>query len=130
MIAALFIVSLVQTAPYAAPAPPEEPFKEVCVCPKTSTDDIVTIRGFAVDAELRLAPSGLETLPRQATVFRVLAADGIEAATPFKVWHLSGDQRCGVSFDYGKGYTVGLRRVGDEYETDECLMARANSPKQ
>lgn len=103
---------------------------EICVCPRTPVADVPTIYGFAIDAVVLLDASGLKPLPRQATIFRIVSAEGVEAATPFKVWHLSGANRCGVDFDYGKGYTVALRQKGADYETDICLMRQVEETIQ
>ena len=108
-------------------APPE--LRSQCRCKSLDGAEAVTIRGFAIDGEIRVAENGRDPMPRQATVFRVLSANGVEAQTPFKVWHMTAPDQCGVTFDYGKLYVVVLRRSGEEYETDQCLM-RSAAPKE
>ena len=108
-------------------APPE--LRSQCRCKPVGDAEPVTIRGFAIDGEIRVAENGRDPLPRQATVFRVLTANGVEAQTPFKVWHMTAPAQCGVTFDYGKLYVVALRKSGEEYETDQCLM-RSIAPKE
>lgn len=108
-------------------APPA--LRSQCRCKPSEGDELVTIRGFAIDGEIRVAENGRDPLPRQATVFRVLSATGVEAQTPFKVWHVTAPDQCGVTFDYGKLYMVALRKSGEEYETDQCLM-RSIAPEE
>lgn len=104
--------------------------ESACRCPQSQDETAPVIRGLAIDGVVLLDASGRNPLPRQATVFRVLSATGVEAATPFRVWHMAASERCGVGFDYGRLYSLRLRKVGDEYETDRCLVEPVKPPQE
>lgn len=123
LLAALFLVAQ-GGGDLSSPPTLREP---ACRCPQSQDESAPIIRGLAIDGVVLLDASGRNPLPRQATVFRVLSATGVEAATPFRVWHMTAKDRCGVSFDYGRLYEVRLRKVGEQYETDQCL-ARPSTP--
>ena len=101
-----------------------------CVCEEQAEGEAISVRGSATDAIVLYDEKNREALPRQATLFRVFRASGVEAKTPFKVWHVTDPDECGVAFDYGKVYDVVLRKVGEEYETDLCLMPSLAPPPQ
>ncbi|MEE2691073.1 MAG: hypothetical protein VX640_05990 [Pseudomonadota bacterium] len=119
ILAAIMLAAQSVAADPALTAPPER--ISSCKCKAVEGAEAISIRGFAIDGEVRLDATGRNPLPRQATVFRVLTAEGVDARTPFKVWHLTAPDQCGVTFDYGKLYVVMLRKKGDDYETDRCL---------
>lgn len=106
-------------------APPEIKKPPSCVCPAASAPPDVTFSGYVVDAEVTLGADRRSVEDRMATIFDVdWSSDGdFEGRT--RLWHNADPATCGVSFDYGKKYTVAARRSGDELETDKCLMREA-----
>ena len=105
--------------PYAAPEIRSAPS---CVCPASTEYPDVTFSGYVVDAEVTLGADRLSVEDRMATIFDVdWSSDGeIEGRT--RLYHNSSPAACGVSFDYGKKYSVAARWSDGELETDKCLM--------
>ncbi|MFN0025170.1 MAG: hypothetical protein ACKVS5_14860 [Parvularculaceae bacterium] len=95
----------------------------LCVCKDVSDLEQVTFTGYANDAEVQLAEDGRSPLPRQATLFRVLKGPK-DLASPAKVFHVTNPAKCGISFDYGKRYTIVAVKKGAELETNWCLMGK------
>ncbi len=74
-----------------------------------------------VDAEVTLSADGLSPADRQATIFNVTSSStDIEGRT--RIWHATKPSQCGVTFDYGKKYSVVARETAEGFETDACLM--------
>ncbi|MEO0695121.1 MAG: hypothetical protein AAFY84_03395 [Pseudomonadota bacterium] len=80
--------------------------------------------GTPSDAELRLGPDGLSVLPRQATIFTVSRSDDADIAGTVKVWHVTKPEDCGLTFDYGRQYTVRVKKASDGLETSWCIDPR------
>jgi len=94
-----------------------------CVCAGAPPSDYVVLEGLVVDAEVTLAASGRAANARQATIFDVAQAVEDVAAGRTRVFHTTNAEDCGISFDYGRRYSVAVRRTeADELETDACLM--------
>ncbi len=106
-----------------APAPRRFDPYLLCACPDVSGAEQVTFTGYASDAELTLGEDGRSALPRQATIFRILKGPK-DLASPVKIWHVTKPEKCGLSFDYGKRYTVVAVKRDDELETNWCLMGK------
>lgn len=111
-------------APGAPPEVREAPsIRAKCACPDEPEEGIILLEGLVVDAELKVAPDGRSTLPRQATIFNISGENdrGVSGRTP--VYHSANTDKCGVVFDYGKKYSVAVRENAEgELETDACLM--------
>ena len=124
MISILLAVALqASSAPSAPPEIRDLPSK--CVCEsvdKTSEAEIVAFRGVVSGAEMRVDETGQNPLPRQTTLFRLIKFIEGEAETPVRVVHLTNSDDCGVTFDYGRQYTIRAKRVEGVLETDQCLM--------
>ena len=98
-----------------------------CVCSAPHPSDAF-IEGYVIDAELTLAPSGLDVNSRQATVFDVHSSrvnqkllGKIVGKT--HVWHSSDLGACGLRFDYAKKYKVFVTK-GDngDWEANRCMQ--------
>lgn len=126
-----FAILLLAAAQAGSPgdlaAPPPLPMRDApairCACPAQEPVERIVFTGIVVDAELRVDASGRAVEPRQATVFRLIRADDPSLETPVKVWHPIESERCGLSFDYGRQYTLAARRTETgALETDQCLL--------
>lgn len=96
-----------------------------CICTDETPTEFIKLKGLVVDAEVTLASNGRSTNDRQATIFDVAHSsnDGVKGRT--KVWHSTLVGQCGVSFDYGRRYTLAARKnETGELETNECLMRK------
>ncbi len=106
------------------PAPPAEivydPYLE-CTCPETPPKGVIEISGLPKDAQLALAPDGRSVLREQTTIFSVLRSSSPDIKGEVGVWHSTNPKDCGVSYDYGRRYTVRIVRRNDRLETDYCL---------
>lgn len=116
--------------PVPSPVPeltevPETPQEESdCTCPATASAD-VTLSGYVIDAKVILGADGRSVEDRMATIFDVKSSDDSSVSGRTAVWHNIDEDSCGVSFDYGKKYTVRARwSESEELETDACLMGR------
>jgi hypothetical protein len=119
----LFLASALLATPaiaQEAPAMPPQP-KRLCSCEIQKPGEIVEFIGVVSDAEVLLDETGANQLPRQASIFRIVRAPSSLKA-PVKIWHTTDTKRCGVQFNYGAQYYVKARKVGEELETDYCLM--------
>ena len=97
--------------------------KRTCRCPDEPTHGIILLHGIAVDAEVTLNADGLSPADRQATIINVNSSNtDIKGRT--KIWHSTNRNQCGVTFDYGKKYSIAVRKTEQGFETDECLMRR------
>ena len=105
------------------PAPRQRAPK--CRCDMSAGQDVFTFTGVVTGAELVLDDKGASVDPRQATIFSVNGAAGLGLKNPVQIWHVTDPDNCGVSFDYGKEYTVIVRKAGKEFETNLCLMKEA-----
>lgn len=108
-------------AAQSAPQMSKPHAKCYCKTPDPNEKDIF-FKGVVVDAELTVDSSGLSVTPRQATIFRAIEPQKLGLENPIKVWHVTNPDKCGVTFDYGKEYTVKARKKDDALETDLCLM--------
>jgi hypothetical protein len=128
-VSALFGLFLAAAAQDAEP-PEEKAPAVVCKCAEAPPADAVIFEGVPYDAQITLDANGQKPEPRQATLFRlqkIEVGDGPKTADGMpskevKVWHNADLKKCGVRFDYGKRYRVRARKVGDNLETDFCLM--------
>lgn len=104
-------------------APPKlKEFSEECVCPADIEPD-VTLTGYVIDAQIILGADRRSVEDRMATIFDVKSSSSSKISGETKVWHNVSEQACGVTFDYGKKYTVAARYDEEnELETDSCLM--------
>lgn len=94
-----------------------------CTCPAEVERADVTLSGFVVDAKVILGADRRSVEDRMATIFDVKQADDSKVSGRTAVWHDVSEEKCGVSFDYGKKYSVSARRNEEgELETDRCLM--------
>ncbi len=121
-------IAIASLALSAAAQPPERTPPRLCSCAQPPKDEIVEFAGVAFDAELTLDETGQNVLPRQASVFRVVRSADESLKTPVKIWHSTEMAKCGVSFDYGKEYTIRVRKEGERLETDYCLMKDVKQP--
>lgn len=97
--------------------PPEVREVSRCICNASRKIPEFNIEGFVIDAEVTLGADRRSVEDRMATIFDT------EDNGRTKVHHYVSDENCGVTFDYGKKYTVAVRRDEDgELETDRCLM--------
>lgn len=103
-------------------APPVAKKLSDCVCPADASPD-VTLSGYVIDAKVVLGADRRSVEDRMATIFDVKSSNTSSVSGRTPVWHHISDDACGVSFDYGKKYTV-YARWGEnkELETDSCLM--------
>lgn len=120
MLALLFIVALQSVDPLTeAPALKDT---SACTCPSAEEKPDVTLSGHVVDAKVILSADQRSVEDRMATIFDVKTSDaGLSGRTA--VWHDVSDAKCGITFDYGKKYSVAARRdENGDLETDRCLM--------
>ena len=76
-----------------------------------------------IDAKVILGADGRSVEDRMATIFDVKSSNDSSISGRTAVWHSIDEDSCGVSFDYGKKYTVRARwSDNEELETDACLM--------
>ena len=132
LIAALSAALFAQASPADLTEPPRlrTPPTPLCACADEPQMDFITLEGLVVDAEVTLAPSGRAVNARQATIFDVARASeqGVRGRT--RLWHTTIIEQCGVTFEYGRRYTVAARKTeAGDLETDECLM-RALAPSE
>ena len=107
------IVKDLAAPPKSAPPPPR---RCTCAQPPETPDRIIS--GLVVDAELTLGADRRSVNDRQATIFET--AGGKER---IRIFHSTQVKKCGLSFDYGVGYSVPVRKTEKgEFETDICLV--------
>ncbi len=107
-------------------APPEVRQAPACVCPASRETPEVVFSGFVVDAEVTLGADRRSVEDRMATVFDVKSSNNGDVDGRTRLWHTTAPSSCGVTFDYGKKYSVAARRSDDgDLETDKCLMRAA-----
>ena len=83
----------------------------------------MTITGFVIDAEVVLGADKRSVEERMATIFDVTSSSDPSIKGRTKIWHNVSEDSCGVTFDYGKKYSVPARQSEEgELETDSCLM--------
>ncbi|PQA87067.1 hypothetical protein [Hyphococcus luteus] len=120
LFALLLSMALQTPDPYAAPPVLGE--KSACTCPAYNDSD-VTITGFVIDAEVILGADRHSVEDRMATIFDVTQSSDLEISGRTRVWHNVSEDNCGVTFDYGKKYSVPARYdENGDLETDSCLM--------
>jgi len=121
----LFLGMALQSGdPYLSP-PELRKKEETCVCPATAQRADVTVSGYVVDAQMVLAADGYSMEDRMATIFDVAKSSNGEYSGRTKIWHNISNKACGVTFDYGKKYSVPARVNDDgDLETDQCLMGQ------
>lgn len=104
----------------------------LCGCAKAAAPDMI-LEGLVVDAEVTLAPGGRSPNERQATIFNVLKATGEDLTKAIdgrtRIFHNTTPGACGVTFDYGKRYSVAVRKTETgALETDLCLSRVDEAP--
>ena len=115
----LLVIAAQGADPYAAPE--IKKFSD-CTCPADASAD-VTLSGYVIDAKVILGADGRSVEDRMATIFDVKSSNDSSISGRTAVWHSIDEDSCGVSFDYGKKYTVRARwSDNEELETDACLM--------
>ncbi len=107
-------------APEITEPPKPDPYAK-CVCEDVDAAAVISFVGIVSDAQVLLGKDGRSPADRQATIFRVVKTYKGEVSNPAKVWHMTAAEKCGVTFDYGKRYTVTAIAVGDGLETNWCL---------
>ncbi|MEM8771823.1 MAG: hypothetical protein AAGD92_09275 [Pseudomonadota bacterium] len=115
----------VAAAQSPVPLPPQirKPPEKTCTCSGEAEPGLRQIEGFVVDAEVTLASDGRSANDRQATIF---APGSVGNAERIRVFHFTSAKNCGVTFDYGKKYTLTVRTLEDgALETDRCLTTPA-----
>ncbi|WP_411818944.1 hypothetical protein ABFZ85_07735 [Hyphococcus formosus] len=116
----LLLTAVQALDPYA---PPEIRKIPTCTCPSTPEAGVIRLDGYVIDAEMTLAPDGLNTNDRMATIFDVKSSNDPSYSGRTRVWHETTEDKCGITFDYGRKYSVTVRVIdGDQLETDRCLM--------
>ena len=135
MIGSLFFVvvaaSALQEAQIAPPPAPKSPSvrSNECRCPELVPAPDYLLEGLVVDAEVSLAPDGLDVEDRRATIFMISrSATDVKGRT--KIWHTTRTRTCGVNFDYGKKYKIAVRKTEEGFETDACLMKKLSSESE
>ena len=83
----------------------------------------MTFSGYVIDAKVTLGADRRSIEDRMATIFDVKYSDDSTISGRTPVWHDVSAENCGITFDYGKKYSV-MARWGEngELETDRCLM--------
>ena len=122
MMSALFLLPMALQASADAPRRPD-PYL-YCGCSEERKKWEFEFTGIVTDADLRLAPGGRSTLPRQGTIFDIVRSDKSDLGETIKVWHLTDPKSCGVSFAYGRRARVRVRSAEDGWETDYCIDPR------
>ncbi|GJL92099.1 hypothetical protein [Hyphococcus sp.] len=121
MIALVMSMAVQSANPYIAP--PTVRKAPDCTCPASSSPDVV-IKGYVIDAEVTLGADRRSVEDRMATIFDVKYSTDDDFSGRTRIWHHVSAEYCGVTFDYGKKYTVKARYDEDgELETDACLMS-------
>ena len=120
MIAFVLTVLVQASDPYVAP--PTIRKAPSCTCTGKEKPD-VTFNGYVIDAEVILGADQRSVEDRMATIFDVKYSDDSTISGRTRLWHDVSEENCGVTFDYGKKYSV-MARWGEngELETDSCLM--------
>lgn len=117
-----FLLSMALQTPGVYTPPPAIPGKPACTCPANSRPD-VTVSGYVVDAQVILGADRRSVEERMATIFDVTQASDSTIRGRTKIWHNVSEESCGVTFDYGKRYSVPARYDAQgELETDSCLL--------
>lgn len=133
LIATLSAALLAQSSAADLAAPPQlygkDPTEPRCVCIDDQTPkEFITLKGLVVDAEVTLSANRLSTNDRQTTIFDVTQASNNETSGRTRIWHSTLVGQCGVTFDYGRRYTLAVRKSETgQLETDECLMRQLNT---
>lgn len=122
LLASSLTLAAAQDPAYAPPEPVRAPSSTCRCAPVEDEAALVVFIGVAADAELRVDETGRNPARRQATVFKGVRVRAGEAENPARVWHATDRKACGLSFDYGRQYTVRARMSADGLETDACLM--------
>ncbi len=105
---------------------PERNAVDSCVCPASIEQAEVSFSGYVIDAEVILGSDRRSVEDHMATIFDVKWSSNGDIKGRTRLWHTTSPASCGVSFDYGKKYSVAARwsEEGD-LETDACLMRTA-----
>ncbi|WDI30217.1 hypothetical protein PUV54_09615 [Hyphococcus flavus] len=120
------IFTVASAQEYDPYAPPEVIDAPSCVCPATTERPDVIFSGFVIDAEVTLGSDRRSVEDRMATIFDVKWSNNGEIEGRTRLWHTTLDATCGVTFDYGKKYSVAARWLDGDLETDRCLMEAAD----
>ena len=117
-----FLISLALQTPDPYTPPPTLYGAPSCTCPATGDSDL-TVTGFVIDAEVILGADRRSVEDRMATIFDVTSSSDSSVSGRTKIWHNVSEASCGVTFDYGRKYSVPARYDEDgALETDSCLM--------
>lgn len=119
-IALLFAIAFQTPDPYTPP--PSFERESSCACAADLKPD-VTVSGYVVDAQMILGADKRSVEDRMATIFDVTQSSDPGIGGRTKVWHNVDEALCGVTFDYGKKYSVPARYdENGDLETDACLI--------
>jgi len=104
-----------------------------CECSAEREPGLIVIEGLVIDAEVRLSEDGLSAHERQATIFNIAKSNNHKLSGRTHIWHQTNENKCGVTFDYGKKYQISVRTTEEgQLETSSCLIAQtaafADSP--
>lgn len=125
--AALLFMAAAQAADLTAPPTIIRKEKE-CVCPAAAAPADLSLRGVVVDARIVAGEDLRSYESRMATIFEVEWSSDAAVKGRTAVWHQIDAKACGLSFNYGRKYSVPVRRnASGELQTDACLMKAAPS---
>ncbi|NNE41976.1 MAG: hypothetical protein HKN14_13775 [Marinicaulis sp.] len=127
-VSAIAAMVLQSAGDLSAPPPKVGPSPKPCDCSEVDFSSYFELRGLVIDAEVTLRANGMSMNERQATIFdtpKSELADGSIVDGRIRIWHITNEAKCGVTFDYGKKYLVAVtRNQAGEFETNACLMKR------
>jgi hypothetical protein len=121
--AAFVLLQSVSEPPQLRTPPKGDPYAK-CVCEEVDPASLVSFTGIVSDAQVLLGEDGRSPAEKQATIFRVVKTLKGDVSSPAKIWHLTAPEKCGVTFDYGKRYTVVAMQSGDTLETSWCIAPK------
>ena len=121
--AAMMLLQGASAPPQLRTPPQSDPYAR-CVCVDVDQSTLVSFTGVVVDAQLLLGEDGRSPADRQATIFRVVKTLKGEVASPARIWHVTAPENCGVTFDYGKRYTVVAINNDGAFETNWCVAPK------
>lgn len=128
LISLLSMMAMAQDAGDIAAPPVQIRKNPACTCAAEAEQDLLTLRGLVVDAEITLAPDGRSPNERQATIFDIKPNNDSDVEGRTRIWHSTKKSNCGLTFDYGLQYSLIVRRTEEgALETDACLMPEAGS---
>ncbi len=120
----VFLLSLALQIANPYTPPPALDRQSACTCPADIRAD-VTVSGFVIDAQVILGDDRRSVKDRMATIFDVKRSSNGAVSGRTRIWHNVSEDNCGVTFDYGKKYSVPARYDEEgELETDACLIGQ------